>query len=282
VDPSTFASLAGPQAAYVPPSLSLDDLMFAGFYPPIHDRGIDPAQWLASYTTTYVERDARSAGSIGDLDAFLRFLGLCAGRSGQLVNLSAIGAEAGVSHTTAGKWMSILRASYVVTLLAPHHRNFNKRIVKTPKLYFLDSGLLCSLLGLRTSRDLWNHPLRGAIFESFVVAELIKLYYHNGEKSRLFFWRDTQGTEVDVLMDLGTHIVPIEIKAGETVAPDAFRGLDAYQRLAKAAPQDADALTDPGDSPELRRARGDSVLIYGGDEWYVRRGHDVRPWWAVT
>lgn len=265
------------------PPYSLEDLLFSGLYPPIHDRGIDPALWLASYTTTYVERDARGVGSIGDLDTFLRFLGLCAGRSGQLLNLTAIGTEAGISHTTARSWLSVLRASYIVTLLAPHHRNFNKRIVKTPKLYFLDSGLLCSLLGLRSAGDLWNHPLRGAIFETFIVTEFIKLFTHNGEKPRLFFWRDTHGTEVDVLMDLGTQLVPIEIKAGATVAPDAFRGLESYQRLAAAAAHSSEQSRDrAGRAVAGASAAAGGVIVYGGDEGYTRRGHELRPWWAVS
>lgn len=249
-----------------PPSLSLEEVVFGGLYPAIHDRGADAAQWLRSYVATYVERDARAVGAIGDLDTFLRFLGLCAGRSGQLLNLSALGAEAGVSHTTARRWLSVLRASYIVTLLAPHHESFSKRIVKTPKLYFLDTGLLCSLLGLRHAADLWNHPLRGALFETFVVAELTKLFTHNGERPRLFFWRDSHGTEVDVVMDLGRERVAVEVKSGSTVAGDAFRGLEAYVRL--------------------RGTRGEdplgTVLVYGGDEWYERRGHDLRPWWACT
>lgn len=261
----------------------LEALLFSGLYPPIHDRGIDSGLWLASYTTTYVERDARGVGSIGDLDTFLRFLGLCAGRSGQLLNLTSIGAEAGISHTTARSWLSVLRASYIVTLLAPHHRNFNKRIVKTPKLYFLDSGLLCSLLGLRSADDLWNHPLRGAIFETFVVTELIKLFTHNGEKPRLFFWRDSHGVEVDVLMDLGTQLVPIEIKAGATVAADAFRGLEAYLKLAAGAARAGNPAADQADGAvtEPSEATG-GVIVYGGDERYVRRGHDLRPWWALS
>ena len=169
--------------------------MFRGLYPAIHDRGADAAQWLSSYISTYVERDARAVGAIGDLDTFLRFLGLCAGRSGQLLNLSALGAEAGVSHSTARRWLSVLRASYIVTLLAPHHENFSKRIVKTPKLYFLDTGLLCALLGLRGAADLWNHPLRGALVETFVVAELTKLFAAAEASARaLFFWRDSHGT----------------------------------------------------------------------------------------
>jgi len=248
------------------PSLSLEDLVFRGLYPAIHDRGADAAQWLRSYISTYVERDARAVGGIGDLDTFLRFLGLCAGRSGQLLNLSALGAEAGVSHSTARRWLSVLRASYIVTLLVPHHENFSKRIVKTPKLYFLDTGLLCALLGLRDAEDLWNHPLRGALVETFVVAELTKLFAHNGERPRLFFWRDSHGTEVDVLIDLGRERMAVEIKSGVTVAADSFRGLEAYQRLRSAS---------EGESIG-------TVLVYGGDEWYERRGSDVRPWWACT
>ncbi len=248
------------------PSQPLEELVFVGLYPAIHDRGVDAAQWLRSYVRTYVERDARAVGAIGDLDTFLRFLGLCAGRTGQLLNLSALGAEAGVSHSTARRWLSVLRASYIVTLLAPHHENFSKRIVKTPKLYFLDTGLLCALLGVRDAGDLWNHPLRGALFETFVVAELTKLFVHRGERPRLFFWRDSHGTEVDVLIDLGREHVAVEVKSGLTVAADAFRGLEAYQRLRHAS---------GGES-------AGSVLVYGGDEWYERRGHDVRPWWACT
>jgi uncharacterized protein len=248
------------------PSLSLEDLVFGGLYPAVHDRGVGAAHWLRSYISTYVERDARAVGAIGDLDTFLRFLGLCAGRSGQLLNLSALGAEAGVSHSTARRWLSVLRASYIVTLLVPHHENFSKRVVKTPKLFFLDTGLLCALLGLREAEDLWNHPLRGALFETFVVAELTKLFAHSGERPRLFFWRDSHGTEVDVLIDLGRERVAVEIKSGVTVAVDAFRGLEAYQQLRRAS---------GGDSIG-------SVLVYGGDEWYERRGSDVRPWWACT
>jgi predicted AAA+ superfamily ATPase len=257
---------AGDVAAGLRPALSLDDLLFTGAYPAIHDRGADPGRWLRSYISTYVERDARAVGAIGDLDTFLRFLGLCAGRSGQLLNLAALGAEAGVSHSTARRWLSILRASYIVEVLAPHHENFGKRIVKTPKLYFLDTGLLCALLGLRGAEDLRTHPLRGAIFETFVVSELTKLFVHYGERARLFFWRDSHGTEVDALVDLGRERVAVEAKAGMTVAGDAFRGLEAYERL--------------------RRASGGEgtggVLVYGGDEWYERRGSDVRPWWACT
>jgi uncharacterized protein len=239
---------------------ALDDSLFTGFYPRIHDRGLDAAQWLDGYVRTYVERDARLVGSIGDLATFTRFVALCAGRSGQLLNLSALGADAGVSHTTARAWLSVLEASYLVALVRPHHANFNKRVVKTPKLVFLDSGLLCRLLGLRRAADLTVHPLRGAVFESFVVAELIKVFLHHGERAPLYFWRDSHGTEVDAVLDFAVAKVAVEAKSGETVAADAFRGLDSYCAL----------------------SAGLGVLAYGGDELYERRGHVVCPWWALT
>lgn len=244
----------------VPPAIGLDEALFGGFYPRIHGRGLDPAQWLDGYVRTYVERDARLVGAIGDLAAFTRFIALCAGRSGQLLNLSALGADAGVSHTTARSWLSVLEASYLVTLVRPHHANFNKRVVKTPKLVVLDSGLLCRLLGLRRASDLSVHPLRGAVFESFVVSELIKVFLHHGERAPVFFWRDSHGRDVDTVLDFAVGRVAVEAKSGVTVPADAFRGLDMYCALSG--------------------ARG--VLAYGGDESYERRGHVVRAWWALT
>lgn len=287
LDPDTFAT-GRPTGATVEggklvrPHLALDDVLFQGLYPAIHDRGVEPGLWLRSYVTTYVERDARAAGSIGDLDMFLRFVGLCAGRSGQLLNLSALGAEAGVTQPTARSWLSVLRASYLVTLLAPHHENFNKRIVKTPKLYFLDTGLLCALLGVRTPADLWNHPLRGAVFETFVVSELVKLFTHNGERPRLYFWRDSRGLEVDVLMDLGARRIPIEIKAGATVVADAFHGLEAYMRLAAGAGRGGGPGGGPGGEAVGGADAGGGVVVYGGDEWYMRGGCEVRGWWGCS
>ena len=182
--------------------------------------------WLDGYLRTYVERDVRQLTNIGNLEAFSRFLALCAGRSGQLLNSSALAVEAGISHPTARSWLSVLQASFIVLLLKPHHENFNKRLVKTPKLYFLDAGLLCHLLGLRRPEDVRLHPLRGAIFETFVVAELHKLFLHQGETAPLYFWRDAAGHEVDILIDLGTRRIPVEIKAGQTLAGDIFRGLE--------------------------------------------------------
>jgi hypothetical protein len=240
------------------PPMPLEELLFRGLYPRIHDRGLDAATWLDGYLRTYIERDVRQLTNIGNLEVFSRFVALCAGRSGQLLNSSALAAEAGVSHPTARSWLSVLQASYIVLLLKPHHENFNKRLVKTPKLYFLDSGLLCHLLGLRRSEDLAVHPLRGAIFETFVVGELSKMFLHSGQTAQLYFWRDSAGHEIDALLDLGAQRIPVEVKAGQTLAGDVFRGLSYYLELA---------------------GSGHGVLVYGGEESYVRGNHLVRSWW---
>ncbi|HEX6865084.1 MAG TPA: ATP-binding protein [Thermoanaerobaculia bacterium] len=240
------------------PPVPLEDLLFRGLFPRIHDKQLDAATWLDGYLRTYIERDVRLLTNIGNLEAFSRFVALCAGRSGHLLNSSALAAEAGVTHPTARSWISVLQASYIVLLLKPHHENFNKRLVKTPKLYFLDAGLLCHVLGLRRPEDVHLHPLRGAIFETFVVGELYKAFLHHGQSAPLYFWRDSAGHEVDALLDLGTRRIPVEIKAGRTLAGDVFRGLDYYLDLA---------------------GGGTGVLVYGGDESYARRNHLVRSWW---
>ena len=271
--PLSIAELAG-RAAIAPgsldaedfappaaPSFGRDEVLWSGTFPRIHEAKLDARAWLDAYLRTYIERDVRTLANIGDLDAFTRFIGLCAGRTGQLLNLSSLGSDAGVTHDTARRWVSILEASYVVMLLRPHHESFSKRLVKTPKLYFVDTGVLCALLGIRAHADLTLHPLRGAIFESFVVSELRKQFLHHGERAPVWFWRDRAGHEVDALVDLGVRRVPIEAKSGETVAGDAFRGIEYYARLSSA----------PG-----------GVLVYGGDESYARAAHTIRAWFAVT
>ena len=242
------------------PEWDLRDLLVTGFFPRIHDRGLAAEAWLDGYLRTYVERDVRLLSGVGDLDAFTRFVALCAGRTGSLVNLSSLGSDAGISHVTAKKWISILRASYVIDLVQPHYQNFSKRIVKSPKLHFLDSGLLCFLLGIRSAEELWTHPLRGSIFESFVYAELKKRFLHHGVRERVFFWRDRRG-EVDFLIDQGTSRLPIEVKSGQTLPEDAFNELDRYIGLSG----------DPG-----------GVVVTGGEERRRHRSHLVVPWWDVT
>ncbi len=243
------------------PTVTLDDMLFRGGFPRIHDRDLDPTTWFDGYVRTYLERDVRSLSNVGNLETFARFLALCAGRSGQLLNASGLASDAGVSHVTARRWISILQASYVLDLLPPHHENFSKRLIKGPKLHFLDTGLLCYLLGLRRSADLAVHPLRGPIFETYLIAELRKCFLHHGQRPRLYFWRDSTGREVDALLDFGTRRVPIEAKAGETVLREAFRTLDHYLSLS-------------GDET--------GVLVYGGTESFPRGRHLVRSWWQLA
>ena len=244
-----------------PPAEELDEVLFRGGFPRIHDRGLEPTTWFEGYVRTYLERDVRSVSNVGSLETFSRFLALCAGRSGQLLNASGLASDAGVSHATARRWISILQASYVLDLLPPHHENFSKRLIKSPKLHFLDTGLLCYLLGLRRREDLAVHPLRGPIFETFLVAELRKLFLHRSERPRLYFWRDATGHEIDALLDFGTRRVPVEAKTGETVLRDSFRGLEHYLKLS-------------GDET--------GVLFYGGPESFPRGRQVVRSWWHLA
>ncbi|HPQ72191.1 MAG TPA: ATP-binding protein [bacterium] len=238
------------------------ETLFTGFYPRIHDKGLPPRDWLASYYQTYLERDVRNVLNVGDTETFGRFVRLCAGRCGHLLNLNGLASDCGVSHTTAKRWLSVLEASFIVILLRPHHRNFGKRLIKSPKLYFLDTGLLCYLLQVRSPQELIHRAERGAIFESFVVSELYKNIVHRGEQVGLFFWRDAAGHEVDVIIDLGTTLTPVEVKSGQTVASDFFDNLQYWRKLS-------------GDE------NAPAALVYGGDQSFKRSGAFVYPWFAL-
>ena len=207
------------------PRLDADGMIYAGFYPRIHSRKLNPTQALADYFETYVERDLRQISAIRNLSSFERFLRLCAGRVGQLLNLQALGAEAGVSHTTAREWISVLEASYVLFLLQPYHANISKRLIKSPKLFFYDVGLATYLLGIEDVRQVATHPLRGALFENLVVAEALKHRYNRGLRSNLYFFRESTGHEVDLLCQLADRLVAVEIKSGTTVVSDWFANL---------------------------------------------------------
>jgi hypothetical protein len=238
------------------------ELIRTGLYPPIHDRGVPPEIWLSDYVRTYVERDVRALANIGDLETFERFLKLCAGRVGQLTNYSALAADCGIAVDTARRWISILKTSFIVFLLPPHHRNFNKRVTKTPKLYFHDTGLACLLIGIRSTEQVFAHPLRGALFENYVIAEVGKAYFNHRRIPPIHFWRDQTGNEIDLLIEEGNALCPVEIKSGSTVAADMFAGLKRWMELAKEAAR----------SP---------ILVYGGGDSYTRQEVAVRPWYAV-
>lgn len=236
-----------------------DTLLMTGCYPPLYDRDLTPSAWFAAYVTAYVERDVRQLVKIQELETFQRFVRLCAGRTGQLLNLSSLAAECGITHNTVKAWVSVLEASYLVFLLRPHHASFNKRLVKMPKLYFYDAGLVSWLLGIRTREQLETHPLRGSIFETMILSELIKSRLNRGEPPNLHFWRDSNGNEVDVIAEHGNGLIPVEIKSGKTVTRDSFAGLEKWRALA------GNACLEP-------------VLIYSGSGGYSHKGVKVVGW----
>ncbi|WP_420624546.1 ATP-binding protein [Candidatus Poriferisodalis sp.] len=209
----------------------VDDAIFSGFYPRLHDQGLDPSQALGDYFETYVERDVRRSNEVRNISSFRRFVRLCAGRVGQLVNLSSLGNDAGVSHTTAREWLTILEASYIVYQLPPFHANLNKRLIKSPKLYFFDVGLASYLIGIENARQVETHPLRGALFENVVVIEALKHRYNRGRQARFSFFRESNGLECDLLCELGQGIHAIEVKSGSTVSSNYFTSLNRVGEL---------------------------------------------------
>lgn len=215
--------------------LSTDDdtLMLKGFYPPIYDQEIPPADWCPNYIRTYIEKDVRQVKNITDLIVFERFIKLLAGRSGQELNNSALAVETGVDVKTIQSWIGILESSFIIYLLKPHHKNFNKTIVKRPKVYFYDSAIVCYLLGIRDNSQLQTHPLRGAIFEGMVVTELIKKRTNAGLPINLFYWRDKTGHEIDIIIDNAGKLLPIEIKSGKTINTEFFKNMDYWSDLSK-------------------------------------------------
>lgn len=208
-----------------------DSLMLKGGFPPIYQPGIPTYLWYPNYLRTYIERDVRQVKNISDLIVFERFIRLLAGRVGQELNLSSLGNEVGVDSKTIQSWVGILESSFLIYLLRPHFQNFNKIIVKRPKLYFLDTGLVSFLLGIEHKDQLKTHPLRGALFENLIVTELIKQRTHQAQEINLFFWRDKTGHEIDVLIDEGVDLIPIEIKSGKTINSDYFKNLKFWMKL---------------------------------------------------
>ena len=240
----------------------IDDVLHSGFYPRIHDHGLDPAQALGDYFETYVERDVRRLGEVNNLSAFRRFVRLCAGRVGQLLNLSSLGADAGVTHTTARSWLSVLEAGYVVFQLQPFHANVRKRLVRSPKLYFYDVGLASYLVGIERASQIATHPLRGALFENAVVAETLKHRFNRGLRANVSFFRDSRGLECDLLYETGRGVAAIEIKSGATVASDYFTSLNRV----------ADLLPDVSSR----------TVVYGGAESQSRSDAEVVPFGELS
>jgi predicted AAA+ superfamily ATPase len=251
-------SIAEIQSAFSLPDI--DSLLYQGFYPRLWDKQLNPTQALGDYYETYIERDLRQLVAIKDLNLFQRFIRLCAGRIGQLLNVSSLANDAGVSHTTSQNWLSLLEASYIIFLLQPYHASISKRLVKSPKLYFYDVGLAGFLLGIENAKQIARDPLRGNLFENMVVAEALKHRFNQGLRSNLYFYRDSKGNEVDLLMVSGSDIFPIEIKAGMTITRDYFKGLNHF---AKVFPD---------------QMHSGSGLVYGGAEAQRRTGALIAPY----
>lgn len=222
--------------------LSVDEEIFCGAYPRLFDKNIEPGDFYPYYIQTYVERDVRLMKNIGDLSKFIRFIKLCAGRIGQLLNLSSLANDCGISVSTATAWISLLEASYIVHLLKPDHNNYAKRLVKSPKLYFYDTGLACSLLDIKSANQISSHFLRGGLFENLVVNEFVKKSLNKGEEANLTFWRDSTGNEVDLLQTVNGEQNAFEIKSGSTYSSDYFKGITKWAKLSGATPEKCFAI----------------------------------------
>ena len=240
---------------------TLEETLVAGGYPRIFDRRLDPSDWLGAYVATYVERDVRSISNIGDLVTFQRFVELCAGRTSQLLNYSSLAADCGVSQPTAKAWLGVLEASFIVFRLPPFHANLRKRLVKMPKLHFHDPGLACWLLGIRSPDQLRSHPLRGALFETWAVSEIVKHRIDRGETGGLSFYRDRHAVEVDLVVETAGRLTLVEAKAARTASPGLFDGLRRMKELLGQPPRPCDA-----------------VLVYGGEEAQTRSDAKLVPW----
>ncbi|MBT3879606.1 MAG: ATP-binding protein [Candidatus Scalindua sp.] len=238
---------------------SINRMVITGFYPRIYDKKLDPTTALGDYFETYVERDLRLLVNIKDLNLFQKFVRLCAGRVGQILNLKNLANDVGISHTTARSWLTLLEASYIIFLLQPYYSNISKRLIKSPKLYFYDIGLASYLIGLESELHASRDPLRGNLFENMVVIEALKYRLHRGKRNNLCFYRDSGGNEVDMVVTMGSNLFPVEIKAGETVTNDFFKGLKTFKK------------TFPANTPLS------SGLIYGGESIQMRSDVMVYP-----
>jgi uncharacterized protein len=236
---------------------TIDKTLFMGAYPRLFDKKIEPNDFYPNYLSTYIERDVRQIKNVSDLTAFHHFVKLCAGRCGSLLNMVSLGNDCGITHNTVRSWLSLLEASFVVFLLPSYHANFNKRIVKSPKIYFYDTGVACSLLGIRSADELATHSMRGPLFENYVLTEFLKFYYHRGLRPDLFFWRDKTGHEIDCIVENGQKIIPIEIKSGQTISDDYFKNIRYFSSL---------------------KEKHAAYVIYGGKESQPRTEATVLGW----
>ncbi len=243
----------------------IDTVLWSGGYPRIFEQKLNPSEWLASYTGTYLERDVRGLLNVGDLEAFQTFLRLCAGRVGQLLNLSGLASDCGISQPTARRWLSVLEASFIVFRVPPFHANFGKRLIKTPKLYFYDSGLVVSLIGIEHPDQISSHPLRGAIFENWIASEVAKEHSHRGKRRRLFFYQERGRLEIDFILEQGSELVAVEAKAGRTPSSSYFGAFPTFEKR----------ISERGDDRWHLSRR---IVVYGGTESQTRSAGELVAW----
>lgn len=247
------------QQAELAPS-DIETACWTGGYPRIYSQDMPPKQLYPNYVHTYIERDVRQIKNIGDISSFLRFVKLCAGRAGQLLNLTSIAHDCGIAVNTVKSWLSVLESGYVIYLLKPHHKNFSKRLIKMPKLYFYDTGVLCNLLEIDSPQQLKNHYAKGAITENFIINEFLKAYYHRAEHHPpLFFWRDHRGLEIDCLIEHNGILRAVEIKSGETITESYFTTLNTWQKISESPAEEC-------------------FVVYGGDQNQKRTTVSVLGW----
>ena len=238
---------------------SLEASLFAGSYPRIFNDGLDPSDWIRSYVATYIERDVRTISNVGDLGTFQRFVELCAGRTAQLLNVSSLADDCGISQPGARAWLSILETSFITFRLPAFHANLRKRLVKMPKLHFYDTGLVCWLLGIRTPEQLRNHPLRGPIFETWVVSEIAKHRTNRGEMGGLSFYRDRNGAEADLVIEHPSHIALVEAKSANTASSSLFNSIGRVQKHLTRLPLPTSVFVVYGGNERQRRTRGSLI-----------------------
>lgn len=249
------------QAALLPSTL--EEVMYKGLYPRLYRQDINPTIWFSNYNATYIEKDVRQLTNLTDVISFQRFLKLCAARTGSLLNYTELARDADINVATTKKWLSILESSYIIKLLYPYYKNYNKRVIKSPKLYFYDTGLVCALLGIRESQDLFIHPMRGALFETLIITELFKSFFNQAQIPNLYFWRDMQGHEIDCVIERSLdNLISIEIKSGMTINSGFFKGLIEWQTIAQ--------------QPTTQ-----SYIIYAGSTAHEYSHGHVLPWTQV-
>ncbi len=237
----------------------LFELAFKGFYPQLHAEKMSVSKWFKNYIETYIQKDVRLVKNVGNLGQFGLFVKMLAARVGQLLNLQSLANDCGISQNTVKSWLSILESGLIVKTLRPYYRNFNKRLVKAPKIYFYDTGVLCHLLSLNSPRDMATHALRGAIFENFVFAEMEKHFFNRAESSPLYFWRDRRGREIDFLIDR-PRLKLVEVKSAQTITQEFFKNIEHFKQMAS----------------------GQSYLLYAGEDGQKRRGTTVLPWTEIS